>query len=307
LVEHGERINNNIINDDSFYAKIYSMKDNEDWTKESTWYKCNPSLGHTIGLDFFRTEFNRAKEFPRFENAFKTLYLNAWIDSEKSWIPDTAWMLCGDDNIKIEDFKGETCYAGLDLSSTTDLTALVLCFSKNEKYYLFSYPFCPEDNIKARSKNDKVSYDDWVRQNKLTATSGNCTDYDFVLEKLKTLSNDYNISSVLIDRWNSSYLSTKLIENGFNVVAFGQGFASMASPVRALETLVLSKRLVHDNHPVMRWCMSNVILKIDAAGNAKADKAKSRERIDLVVAALMAIDEASKSSSESNGGDISWI
>jgi len=307
LVEHGERINNNIINDDSFYAKIYSMKDNEDWTKEDTWHKCNPSLGHTIGLDFFRTEFNRAKEFPRFENAFKTLYLNAWIDSEKSWIPDTAWMLCGDDNIKIEDFKGETCYAGLDLSSTTDLTALVLCFSKNEKYYLFSYPFCPEDNIKARSKNDKVSYDDWVRQNKLTATSGNCTDYDFVLEKLKTLSNDYNISSVLIDRWNSSYLSTKLIENGFNVVAFGQGFASMASPVRALETLVLSKRLVHDNHPVMRWCMSNVILKIDAAGNAKADKAKSRERIDLVVAALMAIDEASKSSSDSNSGDISWI
>jgi phage terminase large subunit-like protein len=306
LVEHGERINAGIIKDDTFYARIYGLKDDDDWTKEETWKKCNPSLGHTIGMEFFRTEFNRAKEFPRFENAFKTLYLNAWIDHQKSWIGDTQWAECGKD-IDITEFKGETCYAGLDLSSTTDLTALSLCFYKNDKYYLFSYPFCPSDGIKMRSRRDKVPYELWQQQDRLISTPGNATDYEYVLNTLNTLSKDYNIAAICIDRWNSSYLSTKLMESGFNVIAFGQGFASMASPVRAMERLVLSKGIVHDNHPVLRWCMSNVILKVDAAGNAKADKAKSRERIDLVISSLMALEECSKNNYTSGIGEVSWI
>lgn len=306
LVEHGERINSGIIKDDTFYAKIYGLKDDQDWTKESVWHACNPSLGHTISIDFFRTEFARAKEFPRFENAFKTLYLNAWIDHQKSWIGDTQWMECGKD-IDITEFKGETCYAGLDLSSTTDLTALVLCFYKEEKYHLFSYAFCPSDGIKARSRKDKVPYELWEKQGHLIATEGNATDYDYVLKTLNDLSKDYNIAGICIDRWNSSYLSTKLMENGFNVIAFGQGFASMASPVRAMERLVLNKELVHNNHPVLRWCMSNVILKMDAAGNSKADKAKSRERIDLVVAGLMALEECSKQNYNTGVSNIVWL
>jgi hypothetical protein len=306
LVEHGDRINTGVIKDDTFFARIYGLREEDDWTKEDVWYKCNPSLGHTISIEFFRTEYNRAKEFPRFENAFKTLYLNAWIDHEKSWIGDTQWMDCGND-IKIEDFKGDICYAGLDLSSTTDLTALVLCFYKNEKYYIFSYAFCPEENIRVRSRKDKVGYELWRNQNYLIATPGNATDYEYIVKKLNDLSKDYNISAVMIDRWNSSYLSTKLMDNGFNVVAFGQGFSSMSSPVKALERLVLSKGIIHDKNPVLRWCMSNVILKIDAAGNAKADKAKSRERIDLVIALLMALEECSKNNHENGATNIVWV
>lgn len=306
LVEHGERINSGVVKDDTFFAKLYGLTDEQDWTKEETWYACNPSLGHTIGIEFFRSEFNRAKEFPRFEMAFKTLYLNAWLDSDKGWIGDTQWQECGAD-VKIEDFKGETCYAGLDLSSTTDLTALALCFYRNEKYYLFVHCFCPEDGIKVRSRRDKVPYELWEKDGYLTATPGNATDYDYVLSFLKKLSNDYNVSAVLIDRWNSSYLSTKLMEEGFTVLAFGQGFASMASPVRAMERLVLSKGLQHDNNPVVRWAMSNVILKVDAAGNAKADKAKSRERIDPIVASLMALEECTKNNFNGGVGNITWI
>lgn len=306
LVEHGERINNGQIKDETFFARIYGMKDSDDWTKEEIWYKCNPSLGHTISIDFFRTEFNRAKEFPRFELAFKTLYLNAWLDADKSWLGDGQWMDCGDD-IKLEDFKGDKCYAGLDLSSTTDLTALSLCFYKNDKYYIFSFPFCPSDNIKIRSRRDKVPYEQWANEGHLITTDGNAVDYDFVLNKLKELSDNHRIEAVAIDRWNSSYLSTKLMEAGFNVIAFGQGFASMASPVRAMERLVLSKNIVHDKHPILRWCMSNVILKVDAAGNAKADKAKSRERIDLVIATLMALEECSKNNFEAGVGNITWV
>lgn len=306
LVEHGERINNGIVNDDTFFARIYGLKETDDWTKEDTWYKCNPSLGHTISIEFFRTEYNRAKEFPRFENAFKTLYLNAWIDHEKNWIGDTQWMLCGKDT-DISEFNGETCYAGLDLSSTTDLTALSLCFYKNEKYYIFCYSFCPEENIKLRSRKDKVPYELWRQQNHLFSTSGNACDYDFVLKKLVDLSKEYNIASVYIDRWNSSYLSNKLMDEGFNVTNFGQGFSSMSSPTKALERLVLDQKLVHNKNPILRWAISNVILQVDAAGNAKPNKAKSRERIDPVVATVMALEGCHTANHNSNEANISWV
>jgi len=307
LVEHGERVNHGIIDDDTFYAKIYGMKDTDDWTKEETWMKCNPSLGSTISLDFFRTEYNRAKEFTRFENAFKTLYLNAWLDSSKSWIGDTQWVNCGDSSVKIEDFKNCSCYAGLDLSSTQDLTALSLCFYKNEKYYLFTFPFCPSENIKLRSRRDKVPYDQWVNEGYLTSTDGNAVDYDFIINKIVTLGTEYNICGIAVDRWNSSAITTKLMEHGFNVIAFGQGFSSMTSPVRAMERLILNETLVHDNHPVLRWCLSNVILKVDPAGNAKCDKAKSRERIDCVIASLMALEECTKVNHEVGETLVSWL
>ena len=306
LVEHGERVNSGIIKDDTFYAKIYGLKDEDDWTKEETWKKCNPSLGHTISMDFFRTEFNRAKEFPRFELAFKTLYLNAWIDHEKSWIGDTQWMKCGK-HIDMSEFKGLKCYAGLDLSSTTDLTALVLCFYKDDKYHLFAHAFCPEDGIKLRSRKDKVPYELWAQQKHLTPTDGNATDYEYVLKHLTDLSKDYNIESIAVDRWNSTYLTNKLMEAGFNVIAFGQGFSSMSSPTKAMERCVLNESIVHDNNPIFRWCMSNVILKMDPAGNIKPDKAKSRERIDIVVAALMALEECSKNNLSAGIGEVSWI
>lgn len=306
LVEHAERVNHGIINDDTFYGKIYGLKEGQDWSKEETWKACNPSLGHTISIDFFRTEYNRAKEFTRFQNSFCVLYLNAWIDLSKSWINDSQWMECGQD-IKLEDFKGEPCYAGLDLSSTTDLTSLSLCFYKNEKYNIFTFPFCPSDGMLLRSRRDKVPYEQWAREKHMFTTPGNATDYDFVIHKIKELGEMFEIKAVCVDRWNSTFLNTKLMELGLNVVGFGQGFGSMASAVRGMERLVLNKGLVHDKHPVLRWCVSNVLLKVDAAGNSKCDKAKSKDRIDCVISTLMALEECSKNNFNTGVAEVSWI
>jgi phage terminase large subunit-like protein len=306
LCEHGKKVNSGAEKDDTFYAKLYGIEEGEDWKSEEVWKKCNPSLGHTIPIEALRADFKSAVAFPRGELSFRTNNLNDWIDSMKHWIGDTQWMECGAD-VKIEDFKGETCYAGLDLSSTTDLTALVLCFYRNEKYYVFSFAFCPEENIKGRSRKDKVPYDMWRNQSHLIATPGNATDYDYIIKKLNDLSKDYNISAVAIDRWNSTFLSTKLMADGFNVIGFGQGFSSMSSPVKALERLVLSKNIIHDNNPILRWCLSNVILQVDAAGNAKCSKAESKERIDLIIALLMALDECGKHNFAEGTGNVSWV
>lgn len=307
LHEYTEKVNTGVVTDDTFYGKIYGLDEDDDWTDEKIWYKCNPSLGVTVSLENFREQYNRAKEFPQSERSFKTLNLNAWLSSDKGWMTDGSWMLCEEADLTTDSFKGETCYAGLDLSSTQDLTALVLCFYREGKYYIFPYSFCPEENIKIRGRKDKVPYELWADSDWLIATPGNATDYDYIINKLKELSADFNIAEVTVDRWNSTFLITKLQEAGFNVTLFGQGFQSMTSPIKLMERLVLTKSLVHDGNPVYRWCMSNVILKIDPAGNCKCDKAKSREKIDTVVASLMALERCSANNLEPGTANITWI
>lgn len=307
LHEYTEKVISGVLEDAAFYGRIYGIREGEDWTSPEIWAKCNPSLNYTVPLEFLQSEYNRAKEFPQFENPFKTLYLNAWLSSEKSWITDEQWTACEDRSLTIDDFLGEPCYAGLDLSSTQDLTALVLCFHREGKFYLFPYAFCPEDGIKYRSRKDKVPYEIWADAEFLTATPGNATDYDYIISKLGEIKEKFNLAEVTVDRWNSSFLVTKLQEQGFIVTLFGQGFSSMTSPVRAMERLVLQKNIVHSGHPVMRWCMSNVLLKVDPAGNSKPDKGKSREKIDIIVASLMALERCSANNLDPANTTISWV
>ena len=159
----------------------------------------------------------------------------------------------------------------------------------------------------AVQKRDERVYELWKKEEYLTATEGNATDYEYVLQYLNNLSKDYNIATIAVDRWNSTYLTNKLMDVGFNVVAFGQGFQSMCSPTKAMERCILNQTIIHDNNPIFRWCMSNVILKMDAAGNCKPDKSKSRERIDVIIAALMSLEECSKNNFDAGVGEVSWI
>ena len=304
LCEHGKKVNDGSEIDDTFYAKMYGLEEGDDWTSEEVWKKCNPSLGHTIPIEALRADYRSAVAFPRGELSFKTNNLNAWVDADKSWIGDELFMECGQD-IKIEEFKGMSCYAGLDLASVSDLTALSLCFYKEGKFYLFSYAFCPQVNIDARSRKDQVPYRVWAQQKHLIATEGNATDYQAIIDLLNKLAADHKIESIAVDRFNSTFISTKLMDAGFRVLGFSQSFGSMNGAVKTMERLMLNGELVHDKHPILRWCMSNVILKMDAQGNCMPNKAKSKEKIDCVVAGLMALEETSKHQFASSG-TVSW-
>jgi len=190
--------------------------------------------------------------------------------------------------------KGRRCYVGMDLSSTKDLTALVAVFPDGDGGYdVLSQFFVPKLNIQERATRDRVKYPEWKHLGFLVATPGNVVDYEVVRQTLKDWAAEFQLREIAFDPWNATDLVTRLTESdGFTCVPMRQGFNSLSAPTKALEKLILAKQIRHDGHPVLRWCVSNVVVEMDAAGNLKPSKAKSTERIDGVVALVMAIDRA---------------
>ena len=191
--------------------------------------------------------------------------------------------------------KGRVCYGGLDLSSTTDITAFVLVFpptEDDENYYVLPYFWIPEENMRARVARDHVPYDIWSQQGFIKTTEGNVIHYGYIEKFIEELGTIYNIKEIAFDRWGAVQMTQNLDNLGFKVIPFGQGYKDMSSPTKELMNLVLSNKLKHDGHPVLRWMMDNIAIKNDEAGNIKMDKAKSIEKIDGAVATVMALDRA---------------
>lgn len=192
---------------------------------------------------------------------------------------------------------GRECYAGLDLSSTLDLTAFVLVFpprNDGEKYIFLAYYWIPEDNMHKRSNKDHVPYDKWYAEGNIYATEGNVVDYRYIEKTIKDIASKYVIKEIAYDRYNATQIILNLQDEGLTMVPFGQGFKDMSPPTKVILSEVLHHNIIHNNHPVLRWNFENVYVKTDAAGNLKPDKEKSTEKIDGAVAAIMAYDRATK-------------
>lgn len=280
--------------DPSFYPVIYGISDDDDWTDERVWYKANPSLDITVDIDKLRTAFNSAKENPAEENLFRQLRLNQWVKQSVRWMPMDAWDKC-DTVVDPESLKGRECYAGLDLSSSTDITAFVLVFpprSDDEKYIILPYFWVPEDTLALRVRRDHVPYDVWEKQGSIMTTEGNVIHYGYIEDFIEGLGEKFNIKEIAYDRWGAVQMSQNLEGAGFTIVPFGQGFKDMSPPSKELMKLVLEGRIAHGGNTPLRWMMDNIYVRTDPAGNIKPDKEKSTERIDGAVATIMALDRA---------------
>ena len=280
--------------DHTFYPVIYGAKEYEDWTSPEVWKKANPSLGITVGIDKVQAACDSAKQNPGEENSFRQLRLNQWVKQSVRWMPMHKWDACAFP-VDEEELEGRVCYGGLDLSSTTDITAFVLVFppvDEANKYMVLPYFWIPEDNVDLRVRRDHVPYDVWQRQGSLQTTEGNVVHYGFIEKFIERLGERFNIREIAFDRWGAVQMVQNLEGMGFTVVPFGQGFASMSPPTKELMKLVLEERIAHGGHPVLRWNMDNIFIRTDPAGNIKADKAKSTEKIDGAIALIMALDRA---------------
>ena len=280
--------------DPTFYPVVYGLADDDDWTDEANWYKANPSLGQTIQIGRVRDMYQEAIDNPAEENVFKQLRLNMWVSSLTRFIPEQIYDL-GNEPIDMSALEGRDCYAGLDLSSTGDITALVLMFpprDETEKYIMLPFFWIPEDTIPIRVRRASVPYDVWLQQGYLMATEGNVVHYGFIEQFICDLSEKYHILEIAVDRWNATMLTQNLEGDGFVMVPFGQGFASMSPPTKEFYKLLMEGRIIHGGNPVMRWMAGNVVVDTDPAGNIKCTKAKSPEKIDGIVAAIMALDRA---------------
>lgn len=289
--------------DPRFYPVIYGAERDEDWSDPKVWKKANPSLGVTVALEKVQDAYNSAKENPAEENTLRQLRLNQWVKQDVRWMPMDKWDACAFP-VDPNQLRGRPCYGGLDLSSTTDITAFVLVFpplDESEGYTLMPFFWIPEDNVDLRVRRDHVPYDLWKRQGYLKTTEGNVVHYGYIEHFIEELGKQYNIKEIAFDRWGAVEMVQNLEGMGFTVVPFGQGFKDMTPPTKELMRLTLEKKIAHGGHPVLRWMMDNIFIRTDPAGNIKPDKAKSTEKIDGVVATIMGLDRAIRN--EGNNGD----
>lgn len=280
--------------DPTFYPVIYGADESDDWTNPKVWKKANPSLDITVGIDKVKAACESAKQNPGEENAFRQLRLNQWVKQAVRWMPMEKWDKCAF-AVDEDELEGRVCYGGLDLSSTTDITAFVLVFpplDEEDKYIILPYFWIPEDNLTLRVNRDHVPYDVWERQGYLQTTEGNVVHYSFIEKFIDRLGERFNIREIAFDRWGAVQMVQNLESMGFTVVPFGQGFKDMSPPTKELMKLVLEQKIAHGGHPVLRWNMDNIYIRTDPAGNIKADKEKSTEKIDGAVATIMALDRA---------------
>ncbi|MDL2318398.1 terminase large subunit [Eubacteriales bacterium OttesenSCG-928-A19] len=284
--------------DPSFYPAVFGIEEGDDWEDEKVWRRVNPSIGVTISFETVQAAYEQAKQNPAEEMHFRQFRLNEWCNADIRWMPMDKWDACGEE-LNPEDYEGRDCYCGLDLSSTGDLTALVLVFPPGPgetKYTVMPFYWLPEDVIDLRTRRDHVPYAVWKKAGVFNTTEGNVVDYDYIVAFIAKLSERFRIREIAYDRYGAEKIRRDLeelgAEHGFVVFPFGQGFISMSPPSKDFYQFVMEGRIRHGKHPVLDWNMRNVIIDQDAAGNIKPNKKKSTEKIDGVVALIMGLARA---------------
>lgn len=293
--DYGAKVAKGAIQDDSFFCYICALDEKDDpFHDESCWVKANPALGITIQKKYLREQVREARGMPSKESVVKRLNFCMWVEAANPWLSFDAWQ-SGKAEYGLEDLAGRRCLAGMDLSSTTDLTALVLLFEPTEedrRWLLLPYFFLPEENIQERIKKDKVPYDSWANSGFLELTPGRAISKAHILKRMLKISEIVEITSVAYDRWRIEDLIQLAKDNNIDLPelkAFGQGYKDMSPAVDEFETRLLGNQLLHNNNPVMNWCAANAVVVSDPAGNRKVAKDKATGRVDGIVAGVMAV------------------
>lgn len=285
--QYAERIIAGTHFDSSFFGYIQAADPEDNWTAPATWYKANPSLGITIAEETFAEECRAAQGNPLRESSFKRYSLNLWVNQETQWIQLDKWQAC---DKPLGDLDGRVCYAGLDLASTTDLCALSLVFPwADGSVSVRPYYWCPHDAFKERERRNRTRLDKWAAEGWIKKTPGAVVDYDHVRKDILDLRRQFNIKELRVDPWNAVQLATQLIGDGFKVELFRQGYASFSGPMKELEKLILAGQLRHGDNPVLTWNFANLAVDQDPAGNIKPAKDKAADKIDGLVATVMAL------------------
>jgi len=295
LVDYAEKVNSGEVNDPTFHGVVYAAPTDADPWNHETWYACNPALGDFKDFQGMKAQADQAQRIPARVGPFKNLQLNMRISAEARFLSPGDWMECGD-TVDAVALYGRPCFAGLDLSSTTDLTALVLYFPEDGGAVI-PFFWLPKNNIRMLEDAQRVPYRSWESRGLIELTPGRAVDYHFIARKMAQVASDYDLKGIAYDRWRIKALERILSEEGIRLpplIEWGQGFKDMAPAVDALEAAVLDGKLRHGMDPVLTMHCSNCVVELDAAGNRKLSKKRSREKIDGIVALSMAIGLASR-------------
>lgn len=289
LHDYAEKILERTFEDDSWFVWISAADKDDDPFARTTWEKANPNIGVSVYPAYLKDMAQKARDQPSFMNTFLRLHCNIWTQQADRWLQMHHWEACGEREVNEAELIGLDCFGGLDLSEKLDMTALVLAFERDGFWDLLCRFWAPEDTMVIRERRDRIPYSQWVREGWVSATPGNVIDYEFILAEITVLAARHNIVELAYDPWSALQMSLKLDEEGMLTTPMRQGFASLSEPSKEFEALVVSGRIGHGHNPVLRWMANNVTVRHDPAGNIKPDKEKSTQKIDGIVAAIMAV------------------
>lgn len=288
-----QKVLNGAVDDPSYFGVIYTIDDDDDWRDETAWRKANPNYDVSVdGAEIARL-CRKAQELSSAQNNFLTKHLDVWVNADEAWMNMLAWDKQADPSLSLEQFEGDPCWVGIDLASKIDLAALVILFRRTVAetfhYYLFGRYWLPEETIETSINSQ---YSGWARSGKLTATAGQVIDFEYIERELDGLASRFEIREVAYDPFQATQFSTRMIERGLPMVECRPTVLNFSEPMKELESLTLDGRLHHDGDPVLGWSVSNVVCHYDAKDNVYPRKETIHNKIDPVIAAIMALARA---------------
>jgi phage terminase large subunit-like protein len=294
--EYALKVRRGEIEDPTFLPIIYNASEDDDWKDENTWKKANPGFGTICKADYFKQQVLEAENSPSNVSKFKRLHLNIWTSLSETWLDDADFMR-GKDPLPPDDYLATLdCWCGLDLAATRDLTAFAMLWRESDdRYYLRVHQFVNEE--RAQQKNaDGVDYEEFARKGDVTITPGNVTSFHHVREYIIAQREKFPIQSIAFDRKYSPYIVTELVDAGFAMSPFGQGYYEMSYPTKRVEMAMIEGKIIHGGNSCLRWQIGCTRIDRDPADNIKVTKNKTRQgqMVDGVVASIMAFGEMLK-------------
>ncbi|WP_200893851.1 MULTISPECIES: terminase TerL endonuclease subunit [Xanthomonas] len=283
-----------VIQDDTQFGIIYGLDEGDSWDTEQALIKANPNWGISVRPEVLGPLQAKAMQLPSAINNFKTKHLNEWVNAHTAWMDMRAWDACADSTLDLDDFDGQPCWIGLDLASKTDIAALMVVFQHPDiadAYAVFGKYYLPEDTVQAAGNSQ---YPGWMRSGRLTVTVGNVIDFSWIEADLIQMASRFEIQAVAFDPFQATQLSTRMLAEGLPMIEVRPTVLNFSEPMKTLEALVLQKKLVHDGDPVLAWMASNVVAHLDAKDNIYPRKERPENKIDGIVALIMAFSRAIK-------------
>ncbi|SDX45366.1 Phage terminase-like protein, large subunit, contains N-terminal HTH domain [Marininema mesophilum] len=289
--EYCTKIMESTLDNDQYFVYIAEMDEDDDIGDERTWVKANPLLAQSEeGIAYLKAEYQVALDVPEKMRNFLTKNINKWVDmKENGYLSLSKWKDCSEE--EPIDLTGRECYIGIDLSRKIDLTSIGFVFPlENGRFVVRSHSFLPEDTLRQKRHTDKVPYDLWVRDQWIAATDGSVVDYRYIMKYIQdqVITHGWKVLEVCFDPYNATHFAQEMEAEGYTVLEIRQGYQTLSEPTKDFRELVLSKKIIHDNNPVLTWAISNAVTRQDHNENIMLDKDKSTNRIDPIAALLNA-------------------
>jgi len=278
------------------FGAIYTIDEGDDWQDPATLRKANPNMGVSVSEEFLAKAQQDAIRYPSRQNSFLTKHLNLWVSARTAWLNMADWHASGQEGLALDDFEGRPCWVGVDLASKTDIAAIALLFRDEledgkTRWIAFVRSYLPEGAIE-RASHNRAAYESWINSGHLITTDGEELDFDIIRDDLLDLAGRFEIEEIAYDPWRATQLAHQLMKDGAEIIEYRNTVQNMSPPMREMEAAITAGRWRHGCDPVLTWMASNVVAKVDAKENLYPRKERAENKIDGIVAILMALGRA---------------